>query len=254
MLLPVGLVWEDQVHREAELGPITGMVRRELLSLQGRGEAYKAYRHVLKLTLARLGTLPKIQDQHILAMPYADAEYLIAEVVRHIYGDKPFKTQAYCANCNDRFPYEVDWDELTVCMVEDTPFKNDNTMPFAVPGPKGRKGAWKLPTVNDMERALRATPVSAERQQQDVVIDFGKVEQALLFVSIKYLEGFEQFTMADLDRLDLREYNYLLHELYVEMRHHEPGVKMPDRECTGCGSPVAVRVNWLSDFLLRLTA
>lgn len=257
--LPAGLIWEGECHREVELGPVTGAVRREILSLQGqKHEVHKLHRKVLKRVVQRIGSLEPPNDEHILALPICDAEYILYELAKSLRGDQPFRAEGVCPECRNRSIYTVEWDEIIVRPLEETKFTEERTLPFVLKvglkntrtGVIGKRGFLRLYTLGDVEKFVR----SQFSKGTDIgALDAGRMESSYILAMLHSLEGFDpsedgDFTVEDLDRMDIRDYEILLET----MRDSEPGVILPTRSCSSCGeSGVRLTVDWITNFLLR---
>lgn len=257
--LPAGLIWEGECHRDVELGPVTGVVRREILSLQGqKQEVHKLHRKVLKRVVLKIGSLEPVLDEHLLALPICDVEYILYEIAKSLRGDQPFRAEGFCQECRSRNTYPVEWDEIIVRPLEETKFTAERTLPFVLKvglknprtGVVGKRGFLRLYTLGDVEKFVRA---QLGRGTDTGTLDAGRMESSYVLAMLSSLEGFDpnedgDFTVEDLDRMDIRDYETLLET----MRESEPGVVLPTRVCSSCGEPgVRLTVDWITNFLLR---
>jgi hypothetical protein len=116
--LPGGLWHKGQVHREAEITPMTGMTRKAIARKEARANPSKVTDTILSQCIKRIGPFSNITSKVLDSLVLGDKDFLLLEIRRVSMGDT-FKSNVTCASCKNDIEVTFHIDELEVIRTGD---------------------------------------------------------------------------------------------------------------------------------------
>jgi len=238
--LPCGLFHEDKLHKDAEIIPMTGKVRKLIARPEVRQNPAKVIDTLLSECLYSVGPITRIRRDVIDRLFLGDRDFLIMEI-RKISLGKIVTAQLQCS-CGAKLAVAIDLERevpiKTVESVKDLKI-DENSITFVVENEELNINAvFRLPTGVDQHAIAplyRKNPIAANYAlYQLCLLEWnGKPKNELL------PEFFDTLSLRVIDHID---------EIFME-NMPGPDMRVPV-DCIECGNELMVSME-SSDFLFR---
>jgi hypothetical protein len=117
--LPGGLWHKGEIHRSAEIVPMTGMTRKAIARKEARANPSKITDTILRQCVKRIGPFEHINNNILDNLILGDRDFLMLEIRRISMGDT-FKANVTCKSCNSDIEVTFHIDELEVIRTKDS--------------------------------------------------------------------------------------------------------------------------------------
>jgi hypothetical protein len=109
--LPCGILKDKQIHRDAEIVPMTGLTRKSIAREEVRNNPIKTTDIILSHCLKRVGPVTAISPRFLSDMLIGDRDFLLLEIRRISMGDS-IKSRVTCGECKNSIDITFKLDEL----------------------------------------------------------------------------------------------------------------------------------------------
>lgn len=111
--LPCGYFKDGQIHKEAEIIPMTGLTRKAIARDDVRTNSAKVTDVILLQCLKRVGTLLGINNRLVGDLLLGDRDFLLLEIRRISMGDI-INSATECEDCKNKIEVKFNIDEIKV--------------------------------------------------------------------------------------------------------------------------------------------
>lgn len=197
--LPVGLVildgGEPVVHRNVDIGPITGKVRVALAAPTIRDSPAAQSTTMLAMTLRHLGPMSApITEGITRKLSYIDREFLLWVQALLKFGDKPVEIAVTCQHCSAELEADLTVSDLQVNVLEDEDYTwVAAERVFAFTHPEFGEMKARILTGEDTER------ISAYQNREELTLR--TIHAAIYSIDGKKI-SFEDLLAFEVDKLD----------------------------------------------------
>lgn len=127
VLLPCGLGpdKDGKIYRDAEIAPMTGLVRKNIARPEIRQSPVRVLDTILLACLKRIGPFDRTDRRTLDKLLMGDKDFLLLEIRKLSFSSSILTSTATCGECKEKVDLKIDIDKLpTIPMPENTPIEN----------------------------------------------------------------------------------------------------------------------------------
>ncbi|MMZ51279.1 hypothetical protein D1872_130140 [compost metagenome] len=135
LLLPIGFKDQDgKIHREVEIGEMTGQVEEAMSAQAVRNNGGKMITELVLNLTKRLGALTRVKKEHVRSMFLADRDFItLINYIQSVATDEFIRWTETCHSCNTKYEVELNYNNINVHYVNhDQPWVVELELPRGI--------------------------------------------------------------------------------------------------------------------------